>query len=230
MQPSVSIVIPAWNEGQTIGITLEALCKEKELNGWWDEIIVIDDGSEDDTYEQALPWADKVILHQHNKGKGAALQAGCKHASHPILLLLDADLGVSVIHAYKLLDPIISNQADMTIARFTAPIKKGGFGLVKGLAVHGIYWLSGYKTNAPLSGQRAIRKQMVERMNGLSKGFGIEVGLTIDAAKSGYRIYEVEIPFQHRETGRNWHGFVHRGKQFVSVGRTLLDKWLHPIC
>jgi glycosyltransferase involved in cell wall biosynthesis len=226
----VSIVIPAWNEGQTIGITLQALHKEKEKNNWWDELIVIDDGSIDDTYEQALPWADKVILHQHNKGKGAALQAGCREASHPILLLLDADLGVSAARAYKLLEPIISNQADMTIARFAAPIKKGGFGLVKGLAVHGIYWLSGYRTKAPLSGQRAIRKQILKNMNDLSQGFGIEVGLTIDVAKRGYRICEVDIPFQHRETGRNWRGFIHRGKQFISVGRTLLDKWLHPVC
>lgn len=230
MRPSVSIVIPAWNEGEVIGTTLSTLFHKKDEFQWWDEIIVIDDGSTDNTYEQALPWADKIIIHQQNKGKGAALEAGCKQAKHEILLLLDADLGKSSIYASRLLEPIVDHEADMTIAKFAPPTQKGGFGLVKSLAIRGIYELSGYRTNAPLSGQRAIRREMIHIFSSLSRGFGIEVGLTIDAARRGYRIVEVDVPFHHRETGRDWKGFVHRGKQFISVGKTLLYKWWNPIC
>jgi glycosyltransferase involved in cell wall biosynthesis len=230
MRCSVSIIIPAWNEGSMIGTTLRALHQSREESKWWDEIIVIDDGSKDNTYEEALPWADQIIIHQKNKGKGTAMEEGCKHAKHPILLLLDADLGESAGYASLLLGPIDTNEADMTIAKFAPPLKKGGFGLVKGLAVHGIYNLSGYMPMAPLSGQRAIRKEILKNTGGLSKGFGIEVGLTIDAVRSGYRVVEVDVPFQHRETGRNLSGFVHRGKQFIAVGRALIDKWWNPIC
>ncbi len=230
MQPSVSIIIPAWNEAQSISKTLKSLHDSKKNKSWWNELIVVDDGSSDDTYEQALPWVDKMILHQKNKGKGEALQSGCKHASCPILLLLDADLEETAKYAVDLLEPIIKNQADMTIAKFTNPSKKAGLGLVKNLAFYGIYGLSGYQSEAPLSGQRAILKSALERINGFSTGFGIEVGLTIDAARRGYRICEIETNLRHRETGRDWNGFKHRGKQFISVGRTLLDKWLHPIC
>ncbi len=232
MQPLVTIIIPAWNEGNSIAATLKALRQIQLDEGQvlWDELIVVDDGSTDDTFNQAIPWADKVVKHRWNLGKGAALDSGWKEAKGEIVVFIDADLGESAELVGELLQPVTSGQADMTIARFPFTSIKGGFGLVKGLAIYGIYRLSDFRSNAPLSGQRAVRKEILERIGKLSGGFGIEVGLTIDAAKAGYRIQEVPIAFKHRETGRNWRGFIHRGKQFISVGRTLLHKWRHPIC
>lgn len=230
MEPSVSIVMPAWNEAQTIGITLKTLRIAKQADAWWDELIVVDDGSNDETFSEASRWADKVVRHTMNKGKGAALQTGCAHASYSIVLFLDADLGESAIYANKLLLPILNQEADMVIANFTPNEVKAGFGLVKRLAKHGIYRLSGYEAVSPLSGQRAIRKHIVDRLTGMSDRFGIEVGLTIDIARLGYAICEVDVPFRHRETGRDLSGFIHRGKQFVAVSKTLVHKWLHPTC
>lgn len=251
MQPWVTIIIPAWNEGSSIAVTLKALRRVQLDEGrllesegssnrqsvgssnngkLWHELIVVDDGSTDDTYNQAMVWADKVVKHRLNLGKGAALDTGWKIAKGDIVVFIDADLGESAALIRELLLPVTSGEADMSIARFPSASQKGGFGLVKGLAIHGIYHLCGYRAAAPLSGQRAVRKAILERIGHLSNGFGIEVGLTIDAAKAGFRIQEVPIAFKHRETGRNWRGFVHRGKQFISVSRTLLYKWWHPLC
>ncbi len=232
MKHSVSIVIPASNEAETIPVTLGVLdeVRERLSESWWSELIVVDDGSTDHTYDKALPWADHIIRHSKKRGKGEALDSGWKTAKGDIVLFLDADLGGSVRHAADLLAPIVEGEADMTIAVLPAPARKGGFGIVKGLARQGIYRLSGFEAAAPLSGQRAVRKEVLEKIGGLTKGFGIEVGLTIDAARAGCRIREVPVPFRHRETGRDWSGFCHRGKQFLSVSKTLLRKWRHPVC
>ncbi|MFS1512240.1 glycosyltransferase family 2 protein [Chengkuizengella sp. SCS-71B] len=231
MQPSVSIIIPAWNEGNNIIETLHSLHDLRNLEGKekWNEIIVVDDGSEDDTYGKAKKWADLVIRHSENMGKGTSLETGWKKAKNEIIVFLDADLGQTAYLTSKLVAPIIESEMDMIIARFPKSNKKAGFGFVKKLAVNGIYWLSGYETTAPLSGQRAMRKSVLESIS-LSDGFGIEVGLTIDAVKKGFQLCEVDIAYKHRETGRDWAGFKHRGKQFISVSRTLYHKWRDPVC
>lgn len=229
MKPSVTIIIPAWNEETLLPATLSALYKP-EVRRLWDELLVIDDGSSDRTFFQAQRYADEVIRHGRNLGKGASLDNGWRQAKGEILVFLDADLGETAERVGDLLHPVTHDGYDMSIARLPAARRKGGFGLVRGLAGQGIYLLSGYRTHAPLSGQRALRREVLERIGGLSRGFGIEVGLTIDAARSGFAICEIAVAFRHRETGRDWSGFLHRGKQFVSVGRTLLHKWRHPVC
>ncbi|CAM3565516.1 glycosyltransferase family 2 protein [Marinicrinis lubricantis] len=227
MRPSISIIIPAYNEEHRIGETLQALHRMKtEVDPQaWTEMIVIDDGSNDRTSQVADRWCDLLIRYGKNQGKGAALMEGFLRSSGDIIVFLDADLGESAVHAVHLIRPVMDGLADMTIAKFPPARRKGGFGLVKKLASGGIYRLCGFKSAAPLSGQRAIRKAVLERIGGLSSGFGIEVGLTIDAARSGFRIVEIEVPFKHRESGRDWSGFYHRGKQFLAVGRALLEKW-----
>lgn len=230
MRTKVSIVIPAWNEAEVIAETLRALCVAREEERWWDELIVVNDGSDDGTAMIAAQWADRVITIERNIGKGAALQRGCQEAQHPVIVLLDADLGQSAVHAKRLIVPIVEEGAHMTIAVFPKLQQKAGFGIVKRIASLGIFWLSGYKTRAPLSGQRAIRKEVANHMNRFAHRFGVEVGMTIDVVRHGFVISEVEVPFQHREHGRTLEGFVHRGKQFIAVFRTLLDRWLNPSC
>lgn len=232
MISSVSIVVPARNEAKTIEITLRILWETKTVGSlnWFDEIIVVDDCSTDDTYEKAYPWADKMIRNPRHYGKGASLEAGSRQANGEILLFLDADLGKSAAHFPLLLMPVMEGKTDMCVAHLLPARGSGGFGLVKGLARFGIYRLSGFRPVAPLSGQRALRKEILHRCGSLSGGFGIEVGLTIDAARMGYRILEVSAPFAHRETGRDLKGFLHRGKQFAAVGKTLMKKWRYPVC
>lgn len=258
----VSIVIPAWNEKERLGCTLQAIrrmaegidagrvkvdslaIKEAEgakaaLGGsegqakvdaertWVRiELIVVDDGSRDGTFAVAQQAADVVLRHDHRRGKGEALRTGWQAARGDVLLFADADLGESAVHLARLLEPIVAGQADMTIARFPVGADRpAGFGLVKRLAASGIRRLCGYEAAAPLSGQRAVRRELLERIGPLTSGFGIEVGLTIDAIRRGFKVQEVELPLKHRETGRDWRGFVHRGRQFLSVLRTIALKW-----
>lgn len=224
MHPSISIVIPAWNEETYITETLLAL-QDEQWAKYRPEIIVVDDGSKDATFRLASRWIDRVIRHPRNRGKGYAMQTGWLASSGQIVVFLDADLGTSARHAWKLVEAIVTGDADMTIAVFPRVQGKGGFGFVKRLASNGIYWLSGYRPVAPLSGQRAVRRQVLRQIGDLRHDFGIEVGLTIDTIRRGYTIKEIEIPLKHRETGRNWIGLTHRGKQFVQVFKTLWRKW-----
>lgn len=226
--PDVSVIVPAYNEQQRIGATLQAI----RLAAGPDrlEIVVVDDGSFDGTIDEAAAYADRVLCHATNKGKGEALLSGYRAAKGRVIIFLDADLGESACHYGELLEPVACGACDMAIAALPAAARKGGFGLVKGLAVRGIYQLCGYRASAPLSGQRAMRREVLERIGKLSGGFGIEVGLTIDAVRSGFRVAEVGVPFRHRETGRDLPGFVHRARQFVSIGATLFHKWRRPLC
>lgn len=217
----VSCIIPAYNEENYISCTLTALRHLPEI----DQLIVVDDGSRDRTAELARKWADDVIVHEKNRGKGAALLSGLRIANGSIILFIDGDLGLSAKNAAMLLPPLMERDVEMSVAVLPSPSKKGGMGLVKKLASGGIHRLTGYKPRAPLSGQRGLTWKAAESITSWDCGFGIEVGMTIDVLRAGYRIEEVEIPFSHRETGRDIQGFLHRGKQFWSVGQILQGKW-----
>lgn len=217
----VSIVIPAFNEEQRIASTLSAI----RTWGGDAECIVVDDGSRDQTAALAATTADQVISLPVNRGKGYALQTGWEAAAGDVLLLLDADLGESAQHAWQLLMPVTQAECDMAIAVLPRPPQKIGLGLAKGLASYGIRALTGFVPQAPLSGQRAVRREVLQAVKRLDAGFGIEVGLTIDALRAGYCVREVPVPFSHRQTGNDWRGYRHRGREFFAVGRALGRKW-----
>ena len=217
----VSIVIPAYNEAETISATLRAI-RERFIS---EEVIVVDDGSTDNTRELASQWADLVIPMPANQGKGAALQVGWQQATGDIILLLDADLRESAGEAVHLLAPLLEDRCDLAVAVLPRPKVRAGMGLAKGLAYHGIRYLTGFEPNAPLSGQRGVRRELLHHLRKLDGGFGVEVGMTVDALRAGYRVMEVPVPFSHRETGNDWSGYRHRGKEFLAIGRTLCRKW-----
>lgn len=213
----VSIIIPAYNEGHYIGLTLQTLLKD---SSWFEELIVVDDGSTDQTGRLARQYTSHVVRLPYNRGKGAAIMTGVERAACSILLFLDADLGSSASLARFLVPPVKHDRCDMTIA-VLPEAKKGGFGLVKRWARKGIYRRTGVWLQAPLSGQRALRKKELLATYRPDEGFGFEVGLTIDYLKAGLRIEEVFIPFVHRERGKTVSGFWHRFKQGLAVHQAL---------
>jgi glucosyl-3-phosphoglycerate synthase len=222
----VCALIPAYNEADRIASTVEAVASRRQIN----YIVVIDDGSTDRTAEVAkAAGADEVVCLTQNKGKGAALTAGYSAAKDKadIFLLLDADLGRTAAEAVKLLSALESLNADMAIGMLPADItldtegsSGGGMGLVVRLARWGLHRKTGTHWIQPLSGQRAIRKAVIEAFAGrFANGFGVEVSLTLAAVRSGFKVVEVETSFRHRVTENDWSDLIHRGRQLIDVAR-----------
>ena len=225
MNPYISIIIPAYNEEDKIKDTLESIKSIETIN----QIIVVDDGSSDKTTEEALQVQSekiKVFTLDKNKGKGFALNYGLKIAmeNSDIIGFLDGDLGSSSSEVEKLITPIINNEADVIIAKFPPAKKKGGLGFVKGLAKQSVLDMTGEELDATLSGQRLFKKEVLQQFEEIPFGYGVEVGMTIDILKKGYKIKEVLVNMTHSETGRDLKGFIHRGKQYYHIKKVLRKK------
>ncbi len=216
----VVAVIPAHDEAERIGATIQAVRGIEGVS----RIVVVDDGSADDTARIAEEAGAKVIRLERNVGKGAALNAGALRAEDAdVLLLLDADLGESAAQGALLLGPVLRGDADMAIAAFPRPEGKAGFGLVKRLARWGIRRFGGdFEATAPLSGQRALTRAAVDAVQPFSTGYGVEVTTTVRALRAGLRLVEVPTTMSHAATGRDVAGFVHRGRQFLHVAIALV--------
>ena len=200
MAEPLTILVAARDEEAVIGDTVRALRR-----GFPDaEVIVADDGSHDRTADVAED-AGAVVLRLPRRGKGQALSAAERAAPPGALLLCDADLSGE-------LSPLLEEGVDLNIAAFAACVG-GGFGLAKGVARGLIATLAGFEPREPLSGQRALSSAARASCFPVAAGFGCEVRMTIDAARAGLRIRETELPLRHRATGRNFAGFVHRGRQ-----------------
>jgi len=208
----VSVIIPAYQAADIIADTVRGAKSLPAVS----EVIVVDDGSRDDTSAIAKEaGADQVIILPTNRGKGAALRAGVAAASGDTLLFLDADLGASAAEARALLAAQENEQA-MVIAVLPSPPGTGGFGLLRRLARAAIRLLAGLQVQAPVSGQRALPAALVRHI-GIAPRFGVEVGLTVEAAHIGWPIVEIPLPFEHRPTTPSVSGFWHRGRQFGDV-------------
>jgi len=156
----IKALIPAFNEEKTIGNIIDILNTIPRI----DEVIVVDDGSTDNTQQEAESRNAKVIKLDENRGKGAALQEGISKINTEIILLLDGDLiGLKDTHIYKLINPLLADEADMTIGVF-----KKGRGLTDLAQV----------VSPKLSGQRAIKLSELKKIKSLDKkGFGVEIAL-----------------------------------------------------
>jgi glycosyltransferase involved in cell wall biosynthesis len=217
----ISVVIPAYNEDDRVGATVRAVLAIPGVA----ELIVVNDGSSDDTAACAEQAGARVLSLPGKRGKGAALNAGVEAATGDILLVLDADLGDSASQAECLPGPVVADEADMTVATFPViPGKGGGMGLVVKLARWGIRRSTGREMVAPLSGQRALRREVWEKVGGFAEGFGAEVALTIDALCAGFRVTEMPTTMTHRVTGRDWKAVQHRARQFNAVARALWQR------
>lgn len=160
MNPYVSIIIPAYNEENKIKDTLLGVVDIEEIN----EIIVVDDGSSDNTEKAAKSIVNdkiKVFKLDRNRGKGYALNYGLKKAMEnaDIIGFLDGDLGSSSSETIKLIKPVINNEVDVTIAKFPPAKKKGGMGFVKRLAKDSVFEMTGVELDATISGQRIFKKK-----------------------------------------------------------------------
>lgn len=216
---TVVALVPARDEAACVAATVAGLLSISNV----DRVIVIDDGSSDDTADLARRAGAEVLRLESGRGKGAALQVGLQRAGYAdALLLIDADVGATAAHAAALLGPILGGRADMTVGILPRPPHSGGIGAVKWLARRGISLLAGgFTAEAPLSGQRALSSAAVDAATPFAAGFGVEVALTVRALRAGLTVLEVPVEMSHAATGRDLAGFAHRWRQFRDVLATL---------
>jgi len=198
----LTILVAARDEGDVIGSTVTALRREFPDA----EVIVADDGSRDGTAE-AAENAGAIVLRLPRRGKGQALSLAERAAPPGGLLLADADLSGE-------LAPLLEGDADLRVAAFTERVG-GGFGIAKRVGRKLISVLGGVEAREPLSGQRFVSTAARSKCFPVAAGFGCEVRMTIDAARAGLRVQEIDLALRHRATGRDLAGFAHRARQLV---------------
>jgi len=223
---SVAAIIAAKDEAARIAATVAAVGR---IDGV-DLVIVVDDGSSDATARLAGEAGAVVISHPRNRGKAAAMATGARAAADldrlqppdsghaRELLFIDGDLEDSAANMAVLVEPVASGSADMTIAVLPPQVTSGGgHGFVVRLARNGIKRLAGWTPAQPLSGMRCLSREAFAAASPLARGWGVEVGLTVDVLRAGFRVLEVPCDLQHRVSGSDWRGQVHRARQYRDV-------------
>ena len=205
----VSIVIPAYNERATVGELLRRVAAAPLPAGMEREVLVVDDGSSDGTREllrelaaAAEPPPFRLVEHEVNRGKGAAIRSGLAAASGDVMLIQDADLEYDPRDYPGLLQPILDDEADVVFgSRFLGGPHRVLF-----------YWhylsnrflttLSNIFTDLNLSDMetcyKVFRREVLAGLELRSNRFGIEPELTAKVARRGARIFEVPISYRGR--------------------------------
>jgi glycosyltransferase involved in cell wall biosynthesis len=221
----LAAIVAARNEAGRIAATLEGLRGALPGARLW----VADDASTDGTAEAAIAAGAQVVSRGRPHGKGAnvtaAAEAVLSAAPAPaIVLLCDGDLGSSAARLGPLVEAVERGECDLAIADFSRRVG-GGFGIALGFARWAIRRLGGgLEMEAPISGQRALRVEVLRATLPFARGYGMELGMTIDAVRGGYRLREYELDLEHRATGRSPRGFLHRARQLADFGRACLSR------
>ena len=215
----VSIVIPCFNESNSIKDIIKAVIDSPVPNK---EIIIVDDCSNDETREilqqQIGPLVDKIIYHEKNKGKGAALSTGISNVTGDIVIIQDADLEYSPKEYPILLEPFIEGKADVVYgSRFMGGRPHRVLYYWHSLANIFLTTLSNMFTNINLTDMetcyKVFRREIIQSIKIEEDRFGFEPEITAKIAKLGCRIYEVGISYSGRtyQEGKkiNWKDGVH---------------------
>ena len=221
---SVAVVIPAKDESARIAETIRGVRAIAGVS----TVVVVDDGSRDGTAAIAAREGAEVVRHVRNHGKADAMMSGLGRVTglrrvgrldpSASVLFVDADLEASAQAVGALVAPVAHGEADLTIA--TLPEQQGsagGHGLVVGLARRGIEELTGWSPKQPLSGMRCLSPAAIAAATPFARGWGVEVGMTVDVLDAGLRVVELPCDLQHRVTGTDWRSQVHRAAQYRDV-------------
>ena len=184
MIEAVSVVVPAFNESASIG----PLVSELRLAGAWREIIVVDDGSVDDTGARAAEAGARVIRHPYNKGNGASVKTGIRHAGGTFILILDADGQHQPADAARLVARL--DEYDLVVGARSSATQAGAARRAGNAVLNG---LASYLTERPIpdltSGFRAARREyLLEFLHLLPNGFSTPTTTTLAFIKAGYSV------------------------------------------
>jgi glycosyltransferase involved in cell wall biosynthesis len=202
--PSLSVVVPAFNEGATLAAVVEKLLGLPRLL----EVVIVDDCSTDSTPEVArgLAAADarvRVARHERNRGKTEALRTGFALTRGEIVIVQDADLEYDPAEIPLVILPIVNKQADVVYgSRFLVRRATRVLYFYHYLGNKFLTFLSNVLTNLNMTdietGYKAFRGEIIRNMRITSSGFGFEVEVTAKVAKLGCAVYEVPISYYGR--------------------------------
>jgi glycosyltransferase involved in cell wall biosynthesis len=203
----LSVVIPVYNEVRTLEGLVDAVraCDVLDL-----EILVVDDGSTDGTREllreKIEPRVARVLYHDRNRGKGAALRSGFAAARGDLVLVQDADLEYDPRDYGRLVAPILEGKADVVYgSRFTGGASHRVLYFWHYLGNRFLTLLSNMLTNLNLTDMevcyKVFRREVLEQITLEEDRFGFEPEITAKVARLGCRVYEVGISY----AGRTYH-------------------------
>ncbi len=199
----VSVIIPCYNEKSTI----EEIVERVRAVGIAHEILIVDDGSTDGTRDilRAMPEADdlRIIFHERNQGKGAAVRTGFQNAVGDVFMIQDADLEYDPREYPVLLKPIEEGIAEVVYgSRFLGGPRKAMF-FWNMVANRILTFVTNILYNSILSDMetcyKVFRAEVVRSIPLHARGFEFEPEVTAKILKRGYRIYEVPISYNGRE-------------------------------
>lgn len=197
----VAVVIPSHDARKTIASTVRACRAIPSV----DLIVVVDDGSTDDTAQVARAAGAVAVRHSVIRGRASAMETGVKVAAmrdrvdwpQRFILFLEQDLGDSAVEAAALVEAVKARVADCAIA---APLKQGSrrFAGVTSVAWKGIRARTGWMSHNPLSTQRCMTREVLSAVMPFSSGWGVDVGMTIDTLVEGYSVVEIPCDLHSR--------------------------------
>lgn len=225
MNPEIAVVVSAYNEADRLGDTLGALADA--FPGA--RLVVADDHSTDATPGVARASGAELVRAPRHLGKGGTNTLALRHvlataATAPTVVLCDGDLGASARELPRLTEALARGDGDLAVAAFARRVG-GGFGVALRFSRFAIRRRTGgVEPAAPISGQRALTPAVARAVLPFAPGFGMETAMTIDAVRAGFRLVEVELPLEHRATGRTAAGFLHRFRQLLSFARVYVSR------
>ena len=209
-----SVVIPAFNEAASVGSVVRALLAAAR----WGEILVIDDGSSDDTGAQALDAGARVLRHPYNKGNGAAVKTGIRHATGAYILIADADGQHRPADATRLVSHL--DRYDLVVGARSSHTQASA---ARRLGNAALNRLASYLTEQPIpdltSGFRAARREcLLEFLHLLPNGFSTPTTTTLAFMKAGYSVRFEPVDAAQRQGVSN----IRLGSDGVRFGLILL--------
>lgn len=218
MKKIISIIVPAYNEGGTITRVIEELLS-LNIKGWKKQIIVVNDGSTDNTKTVVKKFFPKIIYHSHssNLGKGQAIKSGLKYATGEVSIIQDADLEYLPADIPKLVNCYHKTKAVAVYgSRRLGEKRRGYFIYVLADKLANIFFstFSGNnKITDIFTGYKLVKTSLLKKIDIKSKGFEVETEITHWLFKNGFSIKEVAISYNPRSFSKGkklglWKGFL----------------------